>query len=122
MISRLTHPDLLKMLNVDFFNRTGTIQQAADSQSTTGQVKKTWANVNGMIDIPCRIAAAGGGERRFQNQAFLDATDTALLSGTFAALNEKMRFADDKGNFYDILHVESDSEGITTRLTLRTVR
>lgn len=122
MTSQLIHPQLLKTLNVDFFNRTGTLQQATDSQSTTGQVKKAWANVNGMINIPCRIAAAGGGERRFRDQAYLDATDTALLSGTFATLTEQMRFVDDKGNIYDILRVEPDSEGITTRLTLRTVR
>jgi hypothetical protein len=122
MISRLVHPDLLKTLNIDFFNRTGTVQQATDSQSTTGQVKKAWADVPGMISISCRIAAAGGGERRFQTESYLDATDTVLLSGTFATLTEKMRFVDDKGNIYDILRVEPDSEGITTRLTLRTVR
>ena len=116
------HPDLLKALNIDFFNRMGTIQAATDSQSTTGQVKKKWANVNGMINIPCRISAAGGGERRFQNQAYLDATDIALLSGAFSGLNEKNRFVDDESNVYDILRVEEDSEGITTRLTLRTVR
>lgn len=122
MNSRLIHPDLMKALQVDFFNRTGTIQVAVRTQGTTGQEVKTWANVNGMIAIPCRIAAAGGGERRFQNQAYLDATDTALLSGTFATLTEQHRFMDDKGNIYDILRVEPDSENITTRLTLRTVR
>lgn len=122
MSSRLIHPDLMKTLQVDFFNRTGTIQVPTKTQSTTGQEKKAWANAPGMIDIKCRIAAAGGGERRFQNQAYLDATDTALLSGTFATLTEQMRFVDDKGNIYDILRVEPDSENITTRLTLRTVR
>lgn len=106
---------------VDFFNRRGTIQQSTDTQSTTGQVKKGWANVNGMINISCRIAASGGGERRFQNQAFLDATGTALLAGSFDA-TEKMRFVDDDGLAYDILLVEKDSEEIATRLTLRIVR
>lgn len=121
MSSRLVHPDLLRTLNVDFFNRAGTIQQATKSQSTTGQEKSTWADVNGMIDIPCRISASGGGERRFRDQAYLDAADTALLSGNYA-VTEQMRFKDDAGNVYDILRVEKDSEGITTRLTLRTVR
>jgi hypothetical protein len=111
----------METLKVDFFNRRGTIQQSTDTQSTTGLVKKAWANVNGMINIPCRIAASGGGERRFQNQAFLDATNSALLSGSYA-VNEKMRFVDDDGLVYDILLVEKDSEEITTRLTLRMVR
>lgn len=121
MASRLVHPKLVETLKRDFFNRRGTIQQATDTQSTTGQVKKTWADVPGMLSIPCRIAAAGGGERRFQNQAFLDATNTAILSGSFD-VNEKMRFVDEDGVAYDILLVEKDSEEITTRLTLRTVR
>lgn len=121
MMSRLVHPKLLERLNIDFFNRYGTIQQATKSQSTTGQEMSVWANVPGMESIKCRIAASGGGERRFRDQAYLDATDTALLSGAYAA-TEQMRFVDDAGNTYDILRVEQDSEGITTRLTLRTVR
>lgn len=123
MNSRLVHPDLLRTLNVDFFNRTGTIQQPTKSRSTTGQEKKAWANVPGMIAIPCRIAVAGGGERRFQNQVYLDATDIVVLSGAFNAITEEMRFVDDAGKIYDITRKpELDSEGITTRLTLRTVR
>jgi len=121
MTSRLIDHRLMAVLNVDFFNRTGTIQQATKSQSTTGQEKSDWVNVPGMIDIKCRISASGGGERRFSNQAYLDATDTALLSGAYA-VTEQMRFVDDAGNIYDILRAEPDSEGITTRLTLRTVR
>lgn len=121
MNSRLIHPQLLETLNVDFFNRTGTIQEFSETQSTTGQQKKTWANVPGMVNIKCRIAAAGGGERRFQNQAYSDSTHTALLSGSYA-VTETMRFIDDKGTIYDILLVEPDSEQITTRLTLRLVR
>lgn len=123
MTSRLVHPDLMKTLQVDFFNRMGTIQQPTKSQSTTGQEKKAWANVNGMINIPCRIAAAGGGERRFQSQVYMDASDIAVLSGKFDGITEEMRFVDDAGRVYDITRKpELDSEGITTRLTLRTVR
>lgn len=121
--SRLVHPDLMKTLRVDFFNRTGTIQQANKSQSTTGQEKKTWSNVPGMINIPCRISPAGGGERRFQTQVYMDASDIVVLSGKYDGITEEMRFVDDKGNIYDITRKpEVDSEGITTRLTLRTVR
>jgi len=121
MHSRLIDLRLLDTLKVDFFNRLGTIQQFTESQSTTGQQKKAWANVPGMVNIQCRIAALGGGERRGQNQAYLDATNTALLAGSFN-VNEKMRFIDDEGLIYDILLPEKDSEQITTRLTLRLVR
>lgn len=121
--SRLIHPNLMQKLQVDFFNRTGSIQEASEARSTTGQEKHDWANVPGMVDIPCRISAAGGGERRFQSQTYLDATDIALLSGAYSSITEKMRFMDDSGNIYDITRKpELDSEGITTRLTLRTVR
>lgn len=121
--SRLIHPALMKTLQVDFFNRKGTIQQASKSQSTTGQEKYTWANAPGMVDIPCRISVAGGGERRFQSQVYLDATDIVVLSGNFESITEEMRFVDDAGKTYDITRKpELDSEGITTRLTLRTVR
>lgn len=121
MISRLIDPRLLTTLKVDFFNRVGTIEQFTESQSATGQQKKAWANVPGLVDIKCRIAPMGGGERRGQNQAYLDATNTALLAGSYD-VNEKMRFVDDQGAAYDILLVEHDSEQITTRLTLRMVR
>lgn len=121
MVSRLIHPQMMETLKADFFPRRGSIQQATKSQGTTGQEKYDWKDVPGMANIPCRIAASGGGERRFRDQAYLDATDTALLAGSYSA-TEEMRFVDDKGNAYDILHVEQDSENITTRLTLRTVR
>ncbi|MCI0550522.1 MAG: hypothetical protein L0287_06180 [Anaerolineae bacterium] len=120
MSSRLIHPRMLETLAPDFFYRRGTIQQATETQSTTGQVKKLWADVPGMTAIQCRISASGGGERRSQNQTYLDATNTALLAGAFT-VNEKMRFVDDKGLVYDILLVEPDSEQISTRLTLRLV-
>lgn len=121
MKSRLIHPRVMETLVRDFFTERGSIQQATKTQSTTGQEKKQWADVPGWVNIPCRIAAAGGGERRFQTQAFLDATDTAILRGTFNGLNEEMRFVIGDRN-YDILRVEPDSEGINTRLTLRTVK
>lgn len=120
--SSIVHPQLMEALLPNFFNRRGAIQEPNKTQSTTGQEKQTWADVVGMTAIPCRIAPAGGLERRFQNEAFLDATDTALLSGTFERLTEQMRFVGDKGNVYDILRVEFDSQAVTTRLTLRTVR
>jgi hypothetical protein len=63
----------------------------------------------------------GGGERRYPTQTYVDATDVAILAGAFAGLTEKMRFVVD-GRAYDILRVEPDGEGVTTRLSLRTVR
>jgi len=121
MTSQLIHPELLDMLSVDFFPLHGKIQEATETQSTTGQAKPAWNDVEAWTNIPCRVSPMGGGERRYATQTYVDATDVALLAGTFTGLTEKMRFVVDE-RIYDILHVETDSEGVTTRLTLRTVR
>lgn len=112
---------MLEVLGRDFLSQRGVIQQATKTQSTTGQEKQEWADVPGWTNIPCRKSGMGGGERRSQAQKYLDATDVALLSGVFNGLNEEMRFVLN-GEAFDILRVEPDSEGITTRLILRIVR
>ncbi len=120
-MSRLIHPRLLHTLQRDFFPQSCTIETVVKTQSTTGQEKNAWEAVSGWNAIPCRKAAAGGGERRMNNQVYLDATHTILLSGIFTGLTEEMHAVVD-GEAYDILVVEPDSEGITTRLMVRFVR
>ncbi len=121
MNGALIHPRMMKALEKDFFSQSCAIQEAAKTQSTTGQEKKSWANVANWGAIPCRKAAAGGGERRSSNQVYLDATHTIVLSGVFEGLTEQHRAVVDS-QAYDILVVEPDSEGISTRLTVRLVR
>lgn len=121
MTSRLIDPELLDLLALDFLPERGKIQQAVKTQSTTGQQKDAFEDVPGWVNIPCRVAPMGGSERRYPTQTFLDATDTAILAGTFNGLDETMIFICN-GRTYEIVRVESDSEGVTTRLTLRTAR
>jgi len=112
---------MLERLQRDFFPMSGSIQTATKTQSTTGQEKDAWVDVEGWVNIPCRKAGMGGGERRYASQTFLDATDVVILAGVFNGLNETHRFVLNDEDF-DILRVEPDSEGVTTRLTLRTAK
>ena len=121
MDSRLAHPKLMQTLERDFFPQSCAIQQAAKTQNTTGAEVKTWADVPGWSAIPCRMAASGGGERRMPNETYAEITNRIVLSGQFNGLISEMR-AVVNGTNYDIILVEPDSEGITTRLNVRLVK
>ncbi len=120
MHSRLIHPRLLQTLDRDFFPQDCAIQAPGITRDTAGGEIRSYSTVAGMESIPCRVAPAGGGERRSAQQVFLDSTHTILLAGQFRSLTTAMR-AVVNGQAYDILLPEPDSEGATTRLTCRIV-
>jgi hypothetical protein len=121
MPSRLIHPRMMQALERDFFPQLCTIELGTDAQDTVGQVKPTWAAVPGLTALKCRVGEISGGERRSNNQTYLDATHTILISGTYPAITEKHRAVID-GRTYDILLMQISPEETTTRLVSRFVR
>ena len=104
-----------------FFPGTGAVQVKSVT-NIRGNPSEAWANVDGLDSIRCAIAPAIAevpGENR--DPAYGERTHRALLDGEYAAIDPaKHRFLE-SGIGYDILGVEHDSHGITTRLHLREV-
>ena len=114
----LIHPSLTTALKTSgHLGDTGTVQLGTES-NTRGNPSKSWANVSGMVDIPCAIAAASVDEKRLP--AYAERTHTALLDGDYTIDPATHRFVANSVN-YDVLGAEHDSQGITTRLHLREV-
>ncbi len=100
------------------FPDTGTVQLKTVT-NTKGNPTSTWADVAALTDIACLIAADTAGEVRLP--AFADRTHLALLAGDFTTIEPANHRFVSGGINYDILGVEYDSQGITTKLSLREV-
>lgn len=120
MTRTLIHPSMLARLKPHHLSDTGTVQVTTETRDAVGGVTDSWADLTDHVDISCAIAVMSGDERRSPEMTFADGTHTALLSGSFTSITTKHRFVTG-GNNYDILAVEHDSQGISTRLRLRLV-
>lgn len=109
------NPRLMATLHYSFPD-VGTIQQATDTQDARGQTIKTWANLAGHIDIPCRIEIVSGGETKGPNQVYSTATHSILLSSFYPLILPKMRFVDGEGVIYDITFIDQEAFGTFTNL------
>ena len=115
----LIHPSLTASLKVSgHFPSTGTVQVKTVT-NTKGNPSEAWADVSGLVDIPCAIAPASADENR--SPAYATRTHTALLAGNYTAIDPSVHRFLSGGVGYDILGVEHDSQSITTRLHLREV-
>ena len=123
----LIHPKLTEHLTRTtggFFPDTGAVQSKVVT-NTRGNPSEAWSNVSGLGSIRCTIAAARGpssaDERRSVSHTYAESTHEALLAGSYtpiASLDHRLLSG---GIAYDILGVEQDSQGITTRLFMRLV-
>jgi len=120
MASRLVHPRMMERLERDFFAQSCTIEEATTTRNVLGEVSLSGWETK-YTAVPCHLAAAGGGERRTNQQVYLEATHTIALAGQYTDLNEQMRAVVDE-QAYEILLAETDSEGAMTRLTCRIIR
>jgi hypothetical protein len=115
----IIHPGLTASLTTSgHFPATGTVQVKTVT-NTKGNPSESWANVSGLVDIPCAIAAAAADESR--SPAYATRTHTALLDDSYPAIDPTVHRFLSSGVGYDILGVEHDSQGATTRLHLREV-
>lgn len=117
---------MLATLQTDFFPQACTIQAAEDGQDAYGQplsddgVTGGWEDVDGLEDLPCRLAPATGGKRRTAEAAYLNATHVIQIAGQYPAITTKMRAVVDS-QAYAVLLVSHDAEGAMTRLTVQIV-
>ena len=118
----LIHPSLTASLKASsHFPATGTVQVKTVT-NTKGNPSEAWADVGGLVDIPCAIApAVMGGVDEKRAPAYAERTHRALLDGNYTAIDPSVHRFLSGGVGYDVLGVEHDSQSITTRLHLREV-
>ena len=121
MVSRIVHPRMMKVLEKDFFPQLCTLKEPVKSRDSSGEEIRTYVVRAGYEELPCRVAPAGGSERRGNQFTHLDATHAIALPGQFADLTEEwIAVVDDQE--YQILNVGKDAEGVMTHLETRVVR
>ena len=116
----LIHHDLLTRLGAHFFPSLATIQVVTLTPDSFGEPLESWNPLAGHADIPCRIAPVNASERASPNMTVAETTHTAILAGHYPTLKPTHQAVIDLTP-YDIVGVEHDSQGITTRLRLRIV-
>jgi head-tail adaptor len=103
----------------DFFPQTCTIQAATEMQNSASDVVLTW--VDHLIDLPCRIIAAGGSENRRPNITYSIDNFIVLLRDYYDTITNEMRVKNGS-IYYNILLVEHDAQDEMTRLTTEIVK
>jgi hypothetical protein len=125
-MTNLIHPRLLEKLEKDFFPQRCALKEPAKTQDSAGQEITTHSVHVGYESIPCRVGAAGGGQRRGNQQIYLEATHRIVLSGDYQELPDgwlegEEWIAEVDGVEYKILMVGRSAEKTTTRLETRIV-
>lgn len=124
-MSTLIHPRMLDRLG-NFFPQRCALKEPTISQDTTGEEDKVYDVHPGYESIPCRMGAAGGGQRRGNQYAYMEATHRIVLAGQYPDLPEAWLdgeewMAEVDGREYKILAVAKSAEETTTRLETRIV-
>ena len=112
---------LLDRLAPSFFPSRVTIEVNTPTRSASGAEVPGWAPLAGHVDIPAAVAPAGGNERRSSLMTTAETTHIAMLNGRFPTIIAAHRAVVDGATTYDITVVEQASQGVVTRLGLRTI-
>lgn len=120
MARPLIHPKMLVRLH-EFYPVTVTIQDVTETQGTSGEINSVWADKMGYTDLRCRLSPAGGKEVKKPDQTYVVATHIISIAGFRPGIDEKDRAVVTSPlprgvETFDILLVENDGQGDTTRL------
>lgn len=121
----IVSPAMLPALSA-FYPSTVTIQASTITRGAAGSEIKAWADVTGLVDIPCTIAPlsvtrdTSTEEIRTAQQTYGVITHHMSLQGLYPTITNEMQ-AVSGGTAYDITGAEHDSHSVMTRLWLREV-
>ena len=100
----------------DYFPSLCTIEQDVGTEvDDYGKPIEDWQELADHVDIPCAHAPNGGIEVKQPDQTYVISNYTLSLRGYYPTITEKMRAVVDSVVF-DILLVQCDSHGVTTRI------
>lgn len=119
-MSPLIPPSLMDSLGFLFEQRV-TIQERVSGQDSYGEPVDTWQDVTGLKDLPCVIFPSGGREVKLENQIYAVSTHKIQLQHAQPSITPAMR-AVSGGVTYDILLVETDPMGLSSKLICEVVR
>lgn len=117
---------MLSSLAPVFYVSTCTIQEATEVRDAYGEPIATWADVVGLINLPCAIAPPSPGSPQAAEVKRTDGTIEIIthviaIAGHYPAIINKMR-AVVAGLNYDIIAAEIDSHATMTRLKVILVK
>jgi len=119
MVTSIISPRLLAALPA-FYPSLAAIQTAAASRDSYGAESLSWVTVAGLEALACRIAPAGGRESKLPDHTIVVGSHTVSLAGSYPTITPRMRVVIGALTL-DILSVEQDGCGITTRLQCQLV-
>lgn len=117
----LTHARMTKRLEKNHYPSLCTLKEPTKEQNSVGEEVSTHDAHPGYEGIHCRVGAAGGGQRRGNEQVYLEATHRIVLLGDYPDVAEQW-LAEVDGTEYTILYVARSEERVTTRLECRIIR
>ena len=124
MAASIVHPGLMHGLRglAALYPSRATVQAATvTSRNAAGEPVTSWAALAGHANLPAALApTSGAAERRLAQLTVTTESYTVALAGGYPAITEQMRVVVD-GVAYNILAVDLDSHGATTRLLVERV-
>jgi hypothetical protein len=111
---------MMDYLERDFFTQSCALKMRSTTQDAeTNEATNTYAVVHD--DVPCRVAAPSGGERRMMNGTVAEMTHRIVVSGDYSDVDETWIATVDEQD-YEILLVGRTAEQVLTRLDCRILR
>lgn len=116
----IVHPNLFDYLPLVYHSKC-TIQQATEGQDASGHPVKTWSDLAGHIDLPCRKSPfRTTGEVKDVKGIYTRASHIISIGKPLPEVTTKMRAVVD-GTVYDILLPEQDGQSASTRLLVEEI-
>lgn len=133
-LDRLVHPALLDNL-ARAFPSLATVQAATETQTVNGEIEQSWANVAGLVNLPCILAEGGTGGVFAREQRRMEKTAVSFghvcdLRGYYPGILVTHRVVvsskapdclSTRSDTYNITGVIHDSQARQTRLELEVV-
>lgn len=119
----IVHPDLLTRLTPTFYPSLCTIQSDGASRTSSGaQAAPSWANVTGLVSIPCRMAPASQTDREIlaAKGLYAESLHVVALAGYYSTITEKHQVVVD-GTAHAVMYVRSDGQSKTTYVYVQKV-
>ena len=119
----IVHPELLTTLTPSFYPSLCTVQSDGASRTSSGAAgTPAWANVTGLVSLPCRMAPATQTDREVMATAGIYAVQlhVVALAGYYPTITEKQQALID-GVAHEIMFARHDGQTATSWLYVRKV-
>lgn len=114
------HPRALPQITPSFFPSNVGVQASVETLDSAGQPIAVWSTVRGLGFLPCRVSPVAGIQERYLAERIGTEADTVILIvGRYADVITTTSGVTVDGIAYDVVAVDEDSLGATTRVIAR---